>query len=195
MSELCPHGRVAGHVCLDCESGTAEAYVDPFDEVAAAVVGEEFMVPEPIGSCTEIGPTGEEEMKNIVYDGDREFREHTIIGKGVERKPTGLDAAYYDLPENIHSAQDLIEYLGLNFANGNILKSLVRQHGSTTKETDELYETEKRYYFAKRELERVRRSNEMGWNGKRLRWQMEESLRKETASESTSSDGEQGVSR
>ena len=136
MNELCPHGRVAGHVCLDCKSGTAEAYVDPYDE--------------PIGSCTEIGPTGEEEMKDIVYDGDREFREHTIIGKGVERQPTGLDAAYYDLPENIRSAQDLIEYLGLNFANGNILKSLVRQYGSTTKETDELYETEKRFYFAKR---------------------------------------------
>jgi len=159
--ELCSHGRVAGHVCLDCPMGTAVAYVDPYDTVVESV---------------------------RVIDLDKEV-------VNVERKPSGLDAAYYDLPQNIHSAQDLIEYLGLNFANGNILKSLVRQHGSTTKETDELYETEKRYYFAKRELERVRRNNEVERRGKRVRRELEESLRETVSSEQTGPDGQQGVSR
>src|SRR5210317_1873147 len=99
------------------------------------------------------------------------------IVKPYERKPTGLDAAYYDLPDNIRSAQDLIEYLELNFANGNILKSLVRQYGSTTKETDELYEAEKRYFFAKRELERVRRNHEVERRFQSARGQMERIMR------------------
>ena len=69
---------------------------------------------------------------------------------------SGLDCDYYDFPESIHSAQDMIEWLNLNFANGNILKSLIRESGAATKETDTLYEAEKRYFFAGRELERVR---------------------------------------
>ena len=92
MSELCAHGRIAGsQVCTECPSGTAEAYVDPYDE--------------PIGSCTEISPTGEEEMKDIVYDGDREFREHTIIGKGPQvtistADDSGFSASYYRIPHH-----------------------------------------------------------------------------------------------
>jgi len=80
-----------------------------------------------------------------------------IAPEFFEREPTGLDAPYYDLPANIHSAQDLIEYLDLDFANGNILKSLIRENGSQTKATDELYEAEKRYYFAERHLRNVQR--------------------------------------
>ena len=80
---------------------------------------------------------------------------------GVEREPTGLDAPYYDLPENIHSAQDLIEYLRLDFANGNILKSLIREHGAQTKTTDTLYEAQKRFYFAERHLRRVQKDQEV----------------------------------
>ena len=68
---------------------------------------------------------------------------------------SGLDCDYYDFPENIHCAQDMIEWLGLNFAEGNILKSLVRQYGAETKETEAIYEAQKRFYFASRELERV----------------------------------------
>ena len=74
----------------------------------------------------------------------------------AERPPTGLDAPYYDIPPTVKCIQDAVEYLNLNFANGNILKSLWREHGAQTKNTDALYEAEKRFYFAKRELERVR---------------------------------------
>jgi hypothetical protein len=64
-----------------------------------------------------------------------------------------LDAPYYDFPAR--NAQELIEYLGLDFTNGNILKSLVREYGPTTKKTTALYEAEKRYYYAHRHLLRV----------------------------------------
>ena len=119
MNEICNHGRVVGHTCLDCPDGVA---VQDFD----------------------LSNNNEQEEK-----------------MNVERQPTGLDAPYYDLPENIHSAQDLIEYLDLNFANGNILKSLIREHGAQTKATDTQYEAEKRYYFAKRHLSKVQREKEI----------------------------------
>ena len=77
----------------------------------------------------------------------------------METKPSGLDAAYYDFPDGMKSAQDLIEHLGLDFANGNILKSLVRQYGPKTKLTHAKYEAEKRYFFAKRHLARFENSN------------------------------------
>ena len=90
------------------------------------------------------------------YDGDV----YTVIAnEGIsfygEQMNSGLDCDYYDFPESIHCAQDLIEYLGLNFAEGNIVKSFVRQYGPKTKETDPKYEVEKRYFFAKREYERM----------------------------------------
>ena len=69
-------------------------------------------------------------------------------------KPSGLDASYYDLPENVKCVQDMIEWLNLDFANGNILKSLVREN---EKGTTALYEAEKRFYFSKRHLSRVRK--------------------------------------
>jgi hypothetical protein len=72
-------------------------------------------------------------------------------------QPSGLDAPYYDLPDNVRTAQDLIEWLDLNFANGNIFKSLIREHNpDAEKGTDPLYEAEKRLYFATRHYERVR---------------------------------------
>ena len=78
------------------------------------------------------------------------------LPEGVLNKPTnevkvstGLDASYYDFPP-MKSAMELIEYLDLNFSQGNILKSLVRSNGPAQKETTELYEAEKRYYYAAR---------------------------------------------
>lgn len=69
---------------------------------------------------------------------------------------SGLNSEYYDLPTNIHSAQDLIEWLGLDFSNGNILKSLIREHNpGEKKQTDQKYEAEKRLYFAARHYARV----------------------------------------
>ena len=141
MNEICNHGRVAGHTCLDCPDGVAsegewldcskDYTIRVRDNPAGQVVGDW----KPLSSLNEV--------------------------EICERQPTGLDAPYYDLPENIHSAQDLIEYLDLNFANGNILKSLVRQYGSATKNTEEIYEAEKRYFFAERELRRVQKAKEV----------------------------------
>jgi len=74
-----------------------------------------------------------------------------------EKQNNGLDAEYYDLPENVRCVQDLIEWLKLDFSNGNILKSIVREHNPDDKKhTDALYEAEKRYFFASRHLQRVR---------------------------------------
>ena len=89
-----------------------------------------------------------------VYNSTDQNVYHVIAQE--DKMNSGLDCDYYDFPESIHSAQDMIEWLNLNFANGNILKSLIRESGAATKETDTLYEAEKRYFFAGRELERVR---------------------------------------
>ena len=76
----------------------------------------------------------------------------------VTEEPTGLDARYYDIPGHIRDCQDLIEWLNLDFSNGNILKSIVRENNPhATKDTEALYEAEKRFYFASRHLENMRR--------------------------------------
>ena len=125
MTELCPHGRHEGAVCLECD--VIDDYI------------------KSLNTGWDGGLDG----------GDDERNEKLNKLLHIERQPTGLDAPYYDLPPNVRDAQDLIEYLGLNFANGNIMKSLIRQYGSQTKATDDLYEAEKRFYFAQRELLRV----------------------------------------
>ena len=85
-----------------------------------------------------------------------DFKKPAMKNSKKSDQPNGLDAPYYDLPEGVNTAQDLIEWLDLNFANGNILKSLIREHNpNAKKKTDELYEAEKRYFFASRHLRRV----------------------------------------
>src|SRR5210317_1930209 len=70
-----------------------------------------------------------------------------------EEQESGLDAPYYDFPDNIHSAMDLIEYLNLDFSQGNILKSIIRENNpNAQKKTTQLYEAEKQYYYASRRL-------------------------------------------
>ena len=135
MSELCPHGRIWTAFCAPC-AAQVEGYSVSRTEMPEVVEAQDKLT---------------KRYRDIV---DKDYIE-------AERTPTGLDAQYYDLPDNIKSAQDLIEYLGLNFANGNILKSLVRQYGSATKGTDEIYEVEKRFFFAQRELQRVQREKEV----------------------------------
>ena len=73
----------------------------------------------------------------------------------AERPSDGLDAPYYDIPKTVICVQDAIEYLNLNFAVANMFKSIWRQNGTYTKATDEKYETDKRFYFAAREVVRV----------------------------------------
>ena len=139
MTELCCHGRVLGHVCLECSSGVATCC-----------------------QLTDAEPYDPLHSDDYIIDLEKEV----VRVPDVERPSTGLDAPYYDFPANVNNAQGLIEYLGLNFANGNIMKSLIRQYGSQTKSTDALYEAEKRYYFAKREYEKVRRDYSLQQIGK-----------------------------
>lgn len=77
----------------------------------------------------------------------------------VEKKQeSGLDAPYYDFPANIHSAMDLIEWLNLDFSQGNILKSIIRENNpNAKKKTTPLYEAEKQYYYSERRLRSLRK--------------------------------------
>ena len=151
---LCEHERVIGHVCLDCPSGTAE------DEMKPDIFDEGQMMEADLSSSQFSACTGNSAAR---YDCMMED------SCKCERQATGLDAPYYDIPPSVTCIQDAVEYLGLNFANGNILKSLWREHGTQTKATDPIYEAEKRLYFANREYERVRGCHEMERAGQRLR--------------------------
>ena len=82
-------------------------------------------------------------------------------------QPSGLDAPYYNIPDNVNTMQDMIEWLELDFGNGNILKSLVRENNpDAKKETTALYEAEKRFYYAQRHLRRVSAMQEERATGK-----------------------------
>lgn len=73
---------------------------------------------------------------------------------GVKERQSGMNASYYDFP--CTNAQELIEWLDLDFANANILKSLIRENNPLAKKnTDELYEAEKKYYYALRNLNKA----------------------------------------
>ena len=142
--QACAHGRHIGAYCEQCVEEQLEDFPNHYWTPPHKEIDETVL--DSLLDAAEIGSLAtEEELKE------------KIANDAFERQATGLDAPYYDLPDNIHSTQDLIEYLDLNFANGNILKSLIRQYGSQTKATEDIYEAQKRYYFAKRELQRVQR--------------------------------------
>ncbi len=70
--------------------------------------------------------------------------------------PSGLNGSYYDirlLDGRIVATQDIIEALGLNFAQGNILKSVVRMGRKPG--VAERYDAEKVVYYGTRELKRA----------------------------------------
>jgi hypothetical protein len=70
-----------------------------------------------------------------------------------KQQESGLDAPYYDFPDTIHSAMDLIEWLNLDFSQGNILKSIIRENNpNVQKKTTAIYEAEKQYYYSSRRL-------------------------------------------
>lgn len=107
----------------------------------------------------------EEEAEKRAHDMWEKLHPDGIPMPGPQLSPTkssGLDAPYYDFPKSITCAQDMIEWLGLDFANGNVLKSLVREYGTTKKKTSALYEAEKRYFFAKRHLRNVQKKRAGG---------------------------------
>ena len=163
--QSCPHGKHIGAYCGPClerELKMGDKFADAFEALADGVgyaneLGKK-MLEDGINVAAEAKEKAEKDIKRQAKEYEEVIRER--LAK-FENKPTGLHAEYYDLPDNVRSAQDLIEYLNLDFANGNILKSLIREHGTQTKATDALYEAEKRYYFAKRHLQRVQREQEV----------------------------------
>jgi hypothetical protein len=68
------------------------------------------------------------------------------------RPVTGLDAQYYDLPEDATQLQDLIEYKEMNFSVGNMFKAIYRLNDKSTK----LYNLEKIIFYAQREINRLK---------------------------------------
>ena len=95
------------------------------------------------------------EISNPLLDKHEEYVDpFDMTYEPVEKKQeSGLDAPYYDFPDNIHSAMDLIEWLDLDFSQGNILKSIIRENNpNARKKTTQLYEAEKQYYYASRRL-------------------------------------------
>ena len=96
--EMCEHGRHIGAVCLPC----AEKEMI-YDKSVEFGVADYYNPPDYVDPF---------DMKP----------------ERVEKKQeSGLDAPYYDFPDNIHSAMDLIEWLNLDFSQGNILKSIIRE--------------------------------------------------------------------
>jgi hypothetical protein len=134
IDNLCPHDRSEGAVCIPCmENGWPAAHKD--------------------GDKSAYSPRA---FAGPFYEGGKKVYEGVLNKTTTDANMgTGLDAPYYDFPKNIHCAQDMIEWLGLDFANGNILKSLIREYGPTTKKTSPLYEAEKRFYFSQRHLRSV----------------------------------------
>ena len=63
--------------------------------------------------------------------------------------------SFYEIPNTVNDVDDLCEYLELNFAQGNILKSLWINKGQRHKGTNELREAKKRVHYSQRELNRI----------------------------------------
>lgn len=62
---------------------------------------------------------------------------------------------FYDIPEWVVDVDDLAEYLELNYALGNVLKSLWINIGTRHAATNENREAKKRVHYANRELNRI----------------------------------------
>lgn len=68
---------------------------------------------------------------------------------------SGADGSYYKLPEGATELQDIIEAKKMNFARGNIMKSIYRMGEKDG--VDEIYDLEKIIFFATRELNRLKK--------------------------------------
>ena len=91
------------------------------------------------------------------------LEKNTVTIMIEKKQESGLDAPYYDFPDNIHSAMDLIEWLNLDFSQGNILKSIIRENNpNAKKKTSPIYEAEKQYYYAERRLRSLQKESSSG---------------------------------
>ncbi len=71
-----------------------------------------------------------------------------------EKEHSGGSNDIYKIPEDVNDVLDIIEFLGLNFAEGNILKAIYRIGRKPN--TSKKYDLEKIKFFAERELGRIR---------------------------------------
>jgi hypothetical protein len=112
------------------------------DHPADTAVGEIMMVdncefpdmPEPFGSHKPLFPA----MADPVH---------------AQKADGGSTPHQYRLPPEATELQDLIEYRGMNFAQGNIFKAQYRSGVCT--HSDELRDARKTLWFAQREVERL----------------------------------------
>jgi len=74
-------------------------------------------------------------------------------GKQEDEGNGGRTRVQYDLPPKAEQIQDLIEYRNMNFARGEMFKSLYR--GDTCEHSGDLREARKVLWFAQREVDRL----------------------------------------
>lgn len=91
------------------------------------------------------------------YDYSKDFNDEKIqnFDSLDSSKNNGGSTDYYDFPENAKCVMDLIEIFGMNFSQGNILKSAYCLNRGRHDGTNMERELNKIIFFAKRELERI----------------------------------------
>ena len=134
MNEICPHGRVVGHTCLDCPDGVAS---DPYDPAGLKTMIDEKKISADCSNDTGLNASYYQIPKLVFQD-------------------TGDD--YFDLMDLIEFFEDG----GMRSAGMNILKSLCREYNPVAqKETTPEYEAEKRFYYSDRHLSKVQKAKEV----------------------------------
>lgn len=91
------------------------------------------------------------------FDWSKDFNDEKIqnFDSLDSSKNNGGSTDYYDFPENAKCVMDLIEIFGMNFSQGNILKSAYCLNRGRHDGTNMERELNKIIFFAKRELERI----------------------------------------
>ena len=189
--ELCPHGRVIGHVCLDCPTGTAEQWEDVIMETKELVGAVDWKEALSGISDDDLEEISVDELKR--KPGEADWSDDDFTGPDIDlvsavsalladhSENSGTNADYYRLPL-FSELIEMIEWLeegGMTSAGMNTLKSLVREYNPhAKKETTALYEAGKRLYYTFRHYLVVWRRDQMEQRGKRLRAAAEEEMQK-----------------
>jgi hypothetical protein len=154
LEGLCPHGRLTTAVCLDCGI-EAELYKPENKDFPDSF-------PDEVGGFRPIDWDGPDDVLTPKCEHDVSIDQHCpecFLEVQPDKRSSGMNAPYYDIPEWVKDTQDLIEWLergGLRWSCINMLKSIIREYNpDASKETSALYEAEKRFYYADRHLRQV----------------------------------------
>ena len=115
-----------------------------------------LFVPEnfPVIDAKEI-----EKMENMSYQdiAEKVFKQDISAYKPLAtlKADLGID----DLPDNVKSCQDIIEYRNMNGAQSNIFKVAFTFNAGRHNGTNEIRDLYKVIYFAKREINRIKKLN------------------------------------